>query len=201
MARSLVKGNAIHQTYNRAVTIHAVQYFTVENNVIYNAMGHNIFIEDAIETKNVIKNNLVVSTRRSWSLLNTDNSPASFWITHPDNIFIGNHAAGSDRYGYWFDLKETSINGSYNPSICPKNEKLGEFRDNETHSNGRYGLRIFHKLVPRVRACDPWIFDNSNPNAQGAPYPNNPAIPARFYNLVAWKCGRAGAIAEEMGAV
>jgi len=81
-----------------------VSYFNVENNVIYNTMGHSIFIEDAIETKNVIKNNLVVSTYRSWSLLNTDQTPASFWITRPDNIFIGNHAAGSDRYGFWFDL-------------------------------------------------------------------------------------------------
>jgi len=34
-----------------------------------------------------------------------------------------------------------------------------------------------------------------------APYPDNPSIPARFYNLVSWKNGRAGAIAEEMGAV
>jgi hypothetical protein len=66
-------------------------------------MGHNIFFEDAIETKNVIKNNLVVSTKRSWSLLNTDQTPASFLITHPDNIFIGNHAAGSESYGYWCD--------------------------------------------------------------------------------------------------
>lgn len=200
VAKSLVKGNAIHQTYNRAVTIHAVSYFTVENNVVYNAMGHNIFIEDAIETKNVIKNNLVVSTVRSWSLLNTDQTPASFWITHPDNIFIGNHAAGSDRYGYWFDTQEHSINGSFNPQICPVNEKLGEFRDNETHSNGRYGLRIFHKLRPRQRPCDPWIFnpDMSLPNA---PYPDNPSVPARFYNLVSWKNGRAGAIGEEMGAV
>jgi hypothetical protein len=115
VAKSIVKGNAIHQTYNRAVTIHAVSYFTVENNVIYNAMGHNIFIEDAIETKNVVKNNLVVSTVRSWSLLNTDQTPASFWITHPDNTFTGNHAAGSDRYGYWFDTQEHSINGSFNP--------------------------------------------------------------------------------------
>ena len=201
VSKSLVKGNAIHQTYNRAVTIHAVSYFTIENNVIYNAMGHNIFIEDAIETKNVIKNNLVVSTRRSWSLLNTDQTPASFWITHPDNIFIGNHAAGSDRYGYWFDTQENPINGSFTPTICPVHEKLGEFRDNETHSNGRYGLRLFHKLIPRTRGCDPWIFDNSDSNAVGYPYPANPAIPAKFYNLVSWKNLRAGAIAEEMGAV
>lgn len=201
VAKSLVKGNAIHQTYNRAVTIHTVFHFTVEDNVIYNAMGHNIFIEDAIETKNIIRNNLVVSTVRSWSLLNTDQTPASFWITHPDNIFIGNHAAGSDRYGYWFDTQETSINGSFNPQICPVNAKLGEFRDNETHSNGRYGLRIFHKLRPRQRMCDPWIYDNSDMSLPGAPYPSNPSIPARFYNLVSWKNGRAGAIIEEAGAV
>ena len=201
VAKSLVKGNSIHQTYNRAVTIHAVSYFNIENNVVYNAMGHNIFIEDAIETKNVIKHNLVVSTRRSWSLLNTDQTPASFWITHPDNIFIGNHAAGSDRYGYWYDTQDNPINGSFTPTICPTNEKIGEFRDNETHSNGRYGLRLFHKLIPRTRGCDPWIYDNSNPLAAGAPYPSNPAIPARFYNLVSWKNGRNGAIGEELGAV
>ena len=178
-----------------------MSYFTIENNVIYNAMGHNIFLEDAIETKNVIKNNLVVRTKRSYSLLNTDQTPASFLITHPDNIFIGNHAAGSESYGYWFDTQENPINGSFTPTICPVNEKLGEFRDNETHSNGRYGLRIFQKLRPRTRGCDPWIYDNSNPSAPDAPFPNNPSISAKFYNLVSWKNLRAGAIAEEMGAV
>jgi hypothetical protein len=35
-------------------------------------MGHNFFVEDAIETKNFIQGNLVVQTVRSWSLLNTD---------------------------------------------------------------------------------------------------------------------------------
>jgi len=179
------------------VTIHAVSYFTIQENVIYNAMGHNIFIEDAIETKNVIMNNLVVSTRRSWSLLNTDQTPASFWITHPDNIFIGNHAAGSDRYGYWYDTKDHPINGSFTPSICPENSKIGEFRDNVAHSNARYGLRIFHKLKPRVNPCKLWVFDKATPND---PFHANPSIPAKFFNFVSWK-NEVGAIAEEMGAV
>lgn len=81
-----------------------MHYLTIQNNVAYKAMGHAIFIEDAVETKNLIDHNLVVDTRASNSLLNTDQSPASFWITHPDNIFRNNHAAGSDRYSYWFDL-------------------------------------------------------------------------------------------------
>ena len=67
-------------------------------------MGHTVFIEDAAETKNYIAYNLVVKVEPSHSLLNTDSTPACFWITHPDNIFVGNHAAGSARYGFWFDI-------------------------------------------------------------------------------------------------
>jgi hypothetical protein len=188
VSKSMVKGNAIHQTYNRAVTIHNVSYFNVINNVVYNTMGHSIFIEDAIETKNVIDRNLVIMTRSSFSLLNTDQTPASFWITHPDNIFTNNRAAGSERYGFWFDLQDNPINGSFTPTICPKNAKLGEFRDNVAHSNGRYGLRIFHSMGPRERPCEAW-------NA------GNPSIPAIFENFTSWKNVRTGAIGEELGAV
>ena len=146
---SYVRNNAIHHTFNRAVTIHGIHYLRVQNNVAYHTMGHTIFIEDAAETKNLIEDNLVVDVRRSWSLLNTDTTPACFWITNPDNIFRRNHAAGSDRYSYWFDTQETAIGPSFDPAICPENTKLGEFVDNHAHSNGRYGLRIFHNLIPR----------------------------------------------------
>lgn len=84
-------------------------------------MGHTFFIEDAVETKNFLYQNLAILTKRSWSLLNTDQTPASFWITHPDNIFRGNHAAGSDRYGYWFDTKPHSMGPSYDVNVCPEN--------------------------------------------------------------------------------
>ena len=104
VTKSYIRGCSIYDTFNRAVTIHGVHYLEIDNNVAYNAMGHTIFIEDAIETKNRITNNLVVSTKPSNSLLNTDQTPACFWITHPDNIFTGNRCAGSKRYGFWFDL-------------------------------------------------------------------------------------------------
>lgn len=103
---SYIKQNSIHESYNRGTTLHGVKYLTVESNVYYNVMGHTVFIEDASERKNIIKDNLVINTLESWSLLNTDQTPASFWITHPDNQFIGNHAAGSNRYGFWFDLQD-----------------------------------------------------------------------------------------------
>ena len=74
------------------------------NNVAFDVKGHVIFIEDAVEKKNLIQGNLIMKVKRSWSLLNTDQTPACFWITNPDNNFVDNHCGGSDRYGYWYDL-------------------------------------------------------------------------------------------------
>lgn len=121
VTQSYIRGNSIHHTYNRAVTFHHVHHLKVQWNVVYEVMGHAFFIEDAIETKNVIENNLAISTKASWSLLNTDQTPASFWITNPDNYFRGNHAAGSDRYGFWFDTKPNPTGPSYTSTICPEN--------------------------------------------------------------------------------
>jgi len=55
-----VRGNAIWRTYNRAVTIHDVEYLRVMNNVAYDTMGHTFFIEDGIERKNYLDGNLAV---------------------------------------------------------------------------------------------------------------------------------------------
>ena len=69
---------------------------------------YNIFIllllfiqEDGIETNNRYIRNLGVYIRASSSLLNTDQIPAVFWITNPQNVFIGNAAVASRAYGFW----------------------------------------------------------------------------------------------------
>jgi hypothetical protein len=151
--KSYAKGLGLHKSFNRAFTIHGTHYLTLEKNVAHEVMGHTVFIEDAIETKNQIKENLIMNTQRSWSLLNTDQSPACFWITNPHNDFIGNRCGGSDRYAYWYDLQINAMGPSANNAICPENDKVGVFRDNHAHSCGRYGLRIFHNMVPRKFPC------------------------------------------------
>ena len=47
----------------------------VEGNVVYDVMGGAIFIEDGIETENIIQYNLAVFVRQSTSLLNDDITP------------------------------------------------------------------------------------------------------------------------------
>ena len=86
------------------MTIHGVHFLRIQNNVAFRTMGHTIFVEDAAETNNLVEDNLIIDVWASWSLLNTDQSPAGIWITHPNNIFRRNTVAGSERYGYWFDL-------------------------------------------------------------------------------------------------
>jgi hypothetical protein len=70
--KSYAIGLTIHESFNRAFTIHGTHYLRLLNNFVYHAKGHTFFIEDAVETNNLIHNNLVMSTERSWSLLNTD---------------------------------------------------------------------------------------------------------------------------------
>ena len=173
-----------------------MHYLRILDNVVFNVKGHNFFIEDAAETKNYLENNLAIWTKRSWSLLVSDQTPASFWITHPDNIFRGNHAAGSDRYGFWFDTKPHPTGPSFDPNICPENTGLGEFTNNVAHSNGRYGLRVFHNLVPRTYPC---LDFESDPNNITDPYWKNPPVVSVFRNYTGYKNLRNGAIGFLVG--
>ena len=101
---SFVRGCSIHTSYNRAIAMNNVNYLKVQWNLVYDIMGHAFFFENAIEEHNLLENNIGIMIQKSWSLLNTDQTPATFWISHPNNIFRGNHAAGSDSYGFWYDL-------------------------------------------------------------------------------------------------
>jgi len=176
--------------------MHGTHYLRLINNVVYEGKGHIFFIEDAIETNNYLADNLVMKVKRSWSLLNTDQSPAGFWLTHPNNILLGNHVGGSDRYGFWYDLQEHAMGPSANLDVCPENERVGEFANNAAHTMGRYGLRIFHTMEPRTYPCQPMVYDESNSDD---PYWQNPPIEANFWNYTGWKCNRDGAIGKKLG--
>ena len=128
-----IKNSAIHDTFNRCVTIHATDNLLVENNVTYNTVGHCFFMEDGIESGNRLVRNLGIQTKCHPTLpcvptilaaagepsagtkngqasedvlLPSDNTASTYWITNPDNIYIDNVAAGSDSNGFWMSLPE-----------------------------------------------------------------------------------------------
>jgi hypothetical protein len=73
------------------------------------------------------------------TLLPSDNTVASFWITNPDNSYVGNVAAGSDQIGFWLSVPEHP-NGAFlgseiSKKTWPRRTPLREFSGNVAHSN------------------------------------------------------------------
>ena len=200
---SYVERVAIWEGFNRAIAVHTSNCMNLANNVAYNVMGHNFFLQDGIEMNNRFAYNLAIATRASHSLLNSDQTPASFWITNPRNNFIGNHAAGSEMYGFWFDLPDHPTGQSATDDVCPPGERLGSFKDNVAHSNGRYGLRLFSQHIPRQFPCKAISEEPAEGAAdpEGDAFAANPPIPAKYTDFLSFKNQRAGVIAERIGAV
>ena len=131
-----IRNAAIHDTFNRCVTVHGTNNLQIENNVTYNTVGHCFFLEDGIETGNQYIRNLAIQTKCHTSkpcdptnlapfgtssdglnfkttgqdskdvLIPSDNTVSSFWITNPDNTYRDNVAAGSDATGFWLAFPE-----------------------------------------------------------------------------------------------
>lgn len=194
---SYVIGNSVYNSFARVVTIHDTHFLTVRWNVGFMVYGHNFFIEDGIETNNLIEYNLGISTIQIWTLLITDTTAATFWISNPNNIVRYNRAGGGDWFGFWYQLENSVTGPSSNPNICPDGVPLGQFTGNIAHSYTQ-GLRVF-EYVPRTFPCVA-IDDPSNFQTNSW-YVNNPPIHVVFSNFTTWKNIESGFTAEEIGSV
>ena len=162
---SYISGNGIHDTFNRAVTMHGVWNATVEWNVAYNCMGHNFFIEDAVEEDLLIQYNLAVKTKQSTSLLSSDQKATAFWITNAYNTIQHNHAAGGAQVGFWVNPPPESghANADCPPIVrshCPIFTPVKRWYNNTAHDMGLYGFWIFSLVAgkafnPSTSDCRP----------------------------------------------
>ena len=155
------KNSSIHKSFNRAITIHGTSYTTVDNNFFYDHIGHGVFLEDGSERFNVIKNNVALLTRKplkgeevtpSDNQLNEvqNRTPATYWITNPNNTFQNNVAAGTEGTGYWFAFPQKPMGDSSDDArfngIEPYKEPLGLFKGNKAHSCVS-GVDVFDQLT------------------------------------------------------
>ncbi len=149
VAGQYIRNSSIRQSYNRCVTVHASHNAVVEDNVCFDHIGHGFFLQDGGETGNLFKHNLGLVTRKpqeSLALTPSDiqggqasRGPSTYWISNPDNTFVGNAAAGSDGLGFWYDTDRTVTGESASfpryQGVSPMHAKFGEFRDNRVHSS------------------------------------------------------------------
>lgn len=168
------KNSSIHRSYNRAITIHGTESTLVENNFFYDHIGHGVFLEDGSERFNVIKRNVTLLTRRpapGEEVTPSDNqfdqvqnrTPASYWITNPQNTFEDNVAAGTQGTGFWFAFPDRPMGLSRTDprfsSMRPNALPLSSFKGNSAHSS-MTGLDIFdgldanHSIQPNLGWSD-----------------------------------------------
>jgi hypothetical protein len=136
-AASWVRGAVVRDTFNRCVTIHGTDDVEVRDTVGVESTGHCFFFEDGVETGNRLVCNLGLSTRRpreGAALLESDLTPATYWITNPVNHLVENVAAGSEGHGFWFDLPEAPTGLSAGRQLDIRHLPLGTFDDNLAHT-------------------------------------------------------------------
>ncbi|MBM3898536.1 MAG: G8 domain-containing protein [Gemmatimonadetes bacterium] len=143
--QQFIRNSAIWRSNNRCVTVHGTRQLEVRDNVCYDHLGHGYFLEDGGETQNALHHNLGVLSRRpavADRLLPSDDRPATFWVTNPDNSLIGNVAAGSDAFGFWYALPDNPRGFSAGQPDRPNRTPLLAFTNNVAHSNRQTGLHV-----------------------------------------------------------
>lgn len=154
------KNSSVHKSFNRAITIHGTESTLVQRNVFYDHIGHGVFLEDGSERFNTIIGNVTLLSKRpspNEELTPSDNqfnqvqnrTPASYWITNPNNIFQNNVAAGTQGTGFWFAFPTSPMGASASDprfaGLEPHKQPLGKFKTNKAHSC-KSGFDIFDQL-------------------------------------------------------
>ena len=190
-ANSYLKGSSLHHTYNRCVTIHGTNKLNLTGNVCHDHLGHGFFLEDGAEVDNVLEGNLGMTSRRPAAgerLLPSDESPATFWITNPDNVLRGNVAAGGFGIGFWLAFPEhpTGLFAKDRPAetaaTWPRRTPLGEFSGNAAHSYEGDGLHV--DRGPRPDGTVEATHHSAHENPADT---SSPEVVSSFENLVAYK--------------
>ena len=133
-----ISNSSIHNTFNKGITIHGTNDVDLDNNVVFDHIGHGIFLEDGNEIRTEVTNNLVFVTRRApngASVPSDVSDPSSYWIEHPNNTFTGNTAAGSAEVGFWLFGNNAPHGDSAGQPIPPGDWSDLVFDNNTAHSS------------------------------------------------------------------
>ncbi|MGK0187241.1 MAG: hypothetical protein ACI9R3_003027 [Verrucomicrobiales bacterium] len=130
------RGNSIHHSYHRGIVVHGSSNILVEGNVCYDIWSHTFVpSEDGSERGNRFIGNLGILTRRlaladytfpesaAGASFQSEGRPGVYWMKSPDQVLIGNHAAGVvNGMGFFYD------------GASSRKEWSGQFTNNTAHA-------------------------------------------------------------------
>ncbi len=159
----VIRGASITNSNNRGLTIHGTHNVLIQDVVLHDIHGHGFFMEDGVETGNQYRGNIAfgihqVGRTTSGTPQPNPNDPfvvdthdhvgqnnsrflssAAYWITNPDNTWVGNISAGGQGTGFWFILPGSAIGVSASDpqysNVRPDRINLRQFDFNSSHSS------------------------------------------------------------------
>ncbi len=153
-----IKNSAIHDTYNRCVTVHGTNNLKVEDNVTYNTVGHCFFMEDGIEHGNQFLNNLAIQTKcHPTKDCLPQNLAANGELDYPYEqraamrklSFSGKDAllpSDNTAASFWI----TNPDNTYRGNVAAGSDQTGFWLSIPEHPNGAFkGTEISAKTWPR----------------------------------------------------
>ena len=195
-----IRNSAIVDSANRCIVLHATNGVTVHRNACVGITGHAVFLEDAVERRNTITDNVVLAVRNppvgqhllQHEIAVTGESGSSgFWVANPDNVVSGNVAADTETFGFWLAFPDQPWGTSTNVAIQPRFLRFGEFDDNVTHSNRVDGVRFDDAQIAADGTTAPMqYYSTADGRLPTSPYSTLERFHVR--RLSTWKNGGRG---------
>ena len=163
-----IRNSAIWDSAQRCIVVHGTNGVKVVNNICHNITGHAMFLEDAVERRNVFEGNLVLGVKRPTNanlILQHEgdlhqSGSSGFWITNPDNTIRNNVVGDVIGNAYWNSFPTTGVGLSRkarNPDLAgtpwandqmrPINMKHGVFHNNVGYASGQSGMNTDMMLL------------------------------------------------------
>lgn len=198
-----IRNSVINSSANRGIVIHGTNGLLVQDNIVFDVLGHGIFTEDAVERRNTIDGNLVLHVRNqlpqnALKLHETGGRGAScFWLSNPDNTITNNTSADCNTNGFWLAFPEQpwgeSINVLHEDGLLlnPSRLRFGVFDNNTAHSNRKEGIMIDFVETSNDGAVNPNQYISTTTGRDISwPYPTLRRFLLSRYNT--WKNGHHG---------
>ena len=152
----VVKGNSVHDNFNRGIVVHAVNRANILDNTCHNTLGHCFLLEDGVEQHNKLVHNLGHRTRAAnWGCKSShdqtfrcgdrgDFAPNAFWLPNLNNYITDNvgvqggvafriesrHVMGDTRLWFHPEAMRVGNGGKLKHSM-----KMPHFINNVAHSS------------------------------------------------------------------
>src|SRR5690349_147213 len=152
-----IKNAAIHDTFNRCVTVHGTNDLRIENNVTYNTVGHCFFLEDGIEHGNEFVHNLAIQTKchTSKPCVPTNLAASGESATYGDRQNVRANGQQSKDVllpsdntvsSYWI----TNPDNTYRDNVAAGSDVTGFWMSLPEHPNGQFeGTEVSKTIWPR----------------------------------------------------